>query len=232
MSEAQGAERESRTPFTRYQKQLFVFLSVATFFEGYDIIAVTQVLPNLRADLGLSKSAAGVLIASINLGAVAAWLLVRRADRWGRRRLLMVTIAGYTVCTAGTGLAPDAVTFGVLQFLARMFLLAEWAVAMVYAAEEFPKDRRGLVLGVIQGFSSLGSVLCAGLAPMLLATAYGWRSVYFVGIVPLLILGPTRAATCAKRRASRRRWGRPRGRSARSSTSCADPTPDAWCCSA
>ena len=178
--------------FTPYQRRLFAFLSVATFFEGYDLIAVTQVLPNLRADLALSKSDAGALIAFINLGAVAAWFLVRRADRWGRKRLLSLTIAGYTLCTFATGFAPDAWSFAALQFLARMFLLAEWAVAMVYAAEEFPKERRGLVIGVIQGFSTLGSVVCAGVAPVLLATPYGWRSVYFVGIAPLVILAYAR----------------------------------------
>lgn len=175
--------------FTSYQRRLFVFLGVATFFEGYDLIAITQVLPNLRADLGVSRSGAGVLVACTNLGAVAAWVLVRQADRWGRRRLLNLTIAGYTVTTFASGLAPDVYTFGVLQFLARTFLLGEWAVAMVYAAEEFPAERRGLVIGLIQAFSTLGSVVCAGVAPLLLASEWGWRSVYFVGIAPLVIVG-------------------------------------------
>jgi putative MFS transporter len=59
---------------------------------------------------------------------------------------------------------------------------------MVYAAEEFPAERRGMVLGVLQGFSSMGSVVCAGVVPLLLATPYGWRSVYFVGAVPLVLV--------------------------------------------
>ncbi len=33
---------------------------------------------------------------------------------------------------------------------------------MVYAAEEYPADRRGMVIGVIQGYSSAGSIACAG----------------------------------------------------------------------
>lgn len=174
--------------FTPYQRKLFLFLSVATFFEGYDLIAITQILPDLRADFMLSKSAGGFLVAGVNLGAVAAWLLVRRADRFGRRRLLAWTIAGYTVFTVASGLAPDAISFAVAQFLARMFLLAEWAVAMMVAAEEFPADRRGFVIGVIQAFSTLGSVLCAGIVPVLLRSAPGWRAVYFVGVIPLLLL--------------------------------------------
>ena len=53
---------------TPYQRRLFVFLSVATFFEGYDFTALTQILPNFRADMGIGKDAAGFLIAFINAG--------------------------------------------------------------------------------------------------------------------------------------------------------------------
>lgn len=177
-----------RRPFTPYQRRLFVFLSIATFFEGYDLIAITQILPDLRAAFALTPAQGGVLVSVTNLGAVAAWLLVRRADRVGRRRLLTWTITGYTLCTVASGLAFDATSFAAAQFLARMFLLGEWAVAMMIAAEEFPADRRGFVIGVIQAFSSLGSIACAGLAPFFLATSVGWRAVYFAGVIPLVLI--------------------------------------------
>ena len=178
----------SPTPFTSYQRRLFLFLSIATFFEGYDLIAITQILPELRADFGLSKAGGGLLVGAVNLGAVAAWLLVRRADRQGRRRVLAWTIAGYTLFSLASGLATGAKSFALAQFLARAFLLGEWAAAMLVAAEEFPAARRGFAIGVIQACSSLGSVLCAALVPALLATPLHWRAVYFVGAIPLLLL--------------------------------------------
>jgi len=173
---------------TSYQKRLLAFLSVATFFEGYDFLALSQILPNLRAEFGLHEGHAGWLVGFVNLGTVFAYFLVRRADKWGRRRVLMITIIGYTVFTFASGLAPDPITFAIFQFFARVFLIGEWAVSMVIAAEEFPALRRGMVIGVIQAFASLGSVLCAGVVPFLLKTPYGWRSVYFVGIIPLIIV--------------------------------------------
>lgn len=176
------------TPLTSYQKKLFVFLSVATFFEGYDFLALSQILPNLRADLGLSEAGAGVMVAIINIGTIAAYLLVRKADHWGRRQVLMITIAGYTIFTGLSGLAPDVYSFTLFQLLARVFLIAEWATAMVFAAEEYPADRRGMVMGVIQAFSSLGAVFCAGVVPLLLTLPWGWRSVYFAGVIPLVLL--------------------------------------------
>ena len=192
--------KKKLTPLTGYQWKLFAFLSVASFFEGYDFIALSQILPNLRSDMGLDQADGGLLVAFINAGTVLAYVLVRKADHWGRRRLLMLTIIGYTVCTFLTGLAPGVWTFALFQFAARVFLIGEWATSMVYAAEEYPADRRGMVIGVIQAFSSLGSIICAGVVPLLLTSAYGWRSVYFVGILPLVIVAVARRGLKETRR--------------------------------
>lgn len=179
-------------PFTPYQKRLFLFLSVATFFEGYDFLALTQILPNLRASMGLDRAQAGLLVGFINVGTVLAYFLVRSADRWGRSTVLKVTILGYTAFTFLSGLAPNVYVFALLQMVARIFLLAEWAISMVIAAEEFSAERRGMVIGVISACGSLGSVVCAGVVPLLLKAPWGWRTVYFVGVLPLALMAYAR----------------------------------------
>jgi putative MFS transporter len=182
----------TRAPLTPYQRRLIGFLSVATFFEGYDFLAISQILPQLRAEMHLSEGTAGALIAFTNIGAILAYLLVRHADIAGRRTTLTITIAGYTLCTAATGAATGLYSFAILQLLARFFLLAEWSLCMVYAAEEFPADRRGQVIGVIQAASSLGSIACAALVPVLIRSPLGWRTVFLAGIVPLVLVGLAR----------------------------------------
>lgn len=196
-----------------YQKRLFAFLSVASFFEGYDFIALTQILPNLRADMGITKDQAGLLVTVINAGSMLAYLLVSSADRWGRKRVLTITIAGYTATTFLSGLAPNIVVFGVCQMLARLFLIGEYVTSMVVAAEEFPHRRRGVVIGVIAAFSSLGAVVCAGVVPLLLTSPFGWRTVYLVGILPLVLIAfarrglrETRMYTERAARPGRRSW--------------------------
>jgi putative MFS transporter len=181
-----------KAPLSPYQRRLFAFLGVASFFEGYDFMALTQLLPNLGAEMRLSKGDQGLLVTVINFGTLIAYLLVRKADQWGRRRLLTITILGYTLFSILTGFAPHGAAFALCQLVARIFLTSEWVVSSVYAAEEYPKDRRGMVIGVLQGFSSLGSITCAGVVPFLLQTSLGWRSVYFVGGVPLLIMAVAR----------------------------------------
>jgi putative MFS transporter len=190
-------QAQPKTKLTGYQIRLFVFLSVATLFEGYDFFALAQVLDSIQVEFSLSKFGVTALSAFINGGTILAYLLVRKADRWGRRRVLTITILGYTVFTLLSGLSNSVWMFAITQFIARIFLIAEWATAMVYAAEEFPADRRGMVIGVLGAFSSLGAIVCAGVVPMLLQFSFewggetivpGWRSVYFVGVLPLLIL--------------------------------------------
>jgi putative MFS transporter len=199
MNEKVATEQRKHTALDGYQKRLFAFLSVATFFEGYDFFALTQVLPHLRVEMGLSHVAASRLLGFINVGTVLAYLLIGRADRWGRKRVLNVTIVGYTVLTALSGLAPNIYAFAIFQMLARIFLIAEWATSMVIAAEEFPAERRGMVMGVIGAAAGLGSVVCVGVVPPL-THAFGWRSVYFVGVVPLLLMAFARRGLRETRR--------------------------------
>ncbi len=177
-----------RTPLTSYQKKLLFFLSIATFFEGYDFMALTQILPNLRESMGISVFGGTAMVAFINFGTMVAYVLIRKADVIGRRQMLMVTIVGYTIFTLISGFSTNVYMFAITQFFARVFLIGEWLVSMIYAAEEFPSDRRGMVIGVIQACSSLGAVVCAGVVPLLLKSSLGWRLVYFVGVIPLLLI--------------------------------------------
>ncbi|MEM9692001.1 MAG: MFS transporter [Myxococcota bacterium] len=194
------AEPQSSSRMTPYQKRLFLFLSVATFFEGYDFMAVSQILRPLRLDFGLDQAQGGQMLSVINVGTVLAFFLVRYADKWGRKRLLTLTIAGYTVATLASGLAPEVYSFTFFQLIARIFLIGEWATSVILISEEFPSHQRGMVIGFIQGFSSLGSIMCAGVAKPLADTTFGWRAVYIVAVVPLVILAVARRGLKESRR--------------------------------
>lgn len=178
----------SSTPLSPYQRKLFAFLSVATFFEGYDFFAVTQVLPHLAAENHLDESQKGAVLSLVGIGTMLSYFVVRLADGLGRRRVLTITIVGYTLATLLTALSHGIAMFVVAQVIARMFLIGEWAISMVIAAEEYPADRRGHVIGLIQAASSLGYIFCAGVVPFLVRSGLGWRTVYLVGVIPLLIM--------------------------------------------
>jgi putative MFS transporter len=184
-----------KTPLSAHQKRLLAFLGVATFFEGYDFIALTQLLPEIRKSFDIGFSQGQNLVSLINIGTILAYFLVRTADRWGRRPVLSITIVGYAICSFASGFAPNYYVFAAAQLLARLFLIGEWSVSMVYASEEFPADRRGLAIGLIQGFSSLGSIFCVALVPLFfklelfgLPREERWRLVYLAGGLPILVM--------------------------------------------
>ena len=220
--------RSTVTPLTPYQRRLLLFLGGATFFDGFDLFALSQLLPALRHEFALSPEREGQLVAVINIGTLLSYFLVRQADRAGRRAMLLLSLTGYPLASLATALAPTLGLVALGQLVARIFLVAGWALAMIYAAEEFPAERRGLAIGLVQASSSLGSVACAGLVPLLYRLPFGWRGVFLFGVLPIVLLafaGRLReterfAAEAAKRSRSPRpgggvlgrTWGTPYGR--------------------
>src|SRR3954453_18972321 len=167
---------------------LLLLLAIACYTEGYDFNALMVALPHLRHEFGLSHVAADLWVAAISLRAGPALWLGRRADRRGRRGVLVLAVAGYTLCSVATALAPDMAFFVAVQFLARVFLAGQVAVAWTVAAEELPAERRGYGFGLLALASALGTgqgaILEAGVLAPLNAS---WRWLY-VASVPVVIV--------------------------------------------
>jgi MFS family permease len=165
-----------------------VLLGVASFFEGYDFNVITVALKPIRQEFAISQASASVWIAIVYLGALPAVLLARSADRHGRRRMLLVAIAAYTVMTGGTALAPDLGTFVALQFVARFFLVAQASLVWTIVAEELPAGARGFGFGWLAMLSALGTGWAAILNGSVIAPLHlSWRWLY-VGAMPVLLV--------------------------------------------
>src|SRR5207249_4297592 len=128
------------------------------FFEGYDGYVLSFVLPIVLKDLHGTESEAGILRAVATVGSVFAFFLASQSDRLGRRRLLLITVTGYTIATMLTAAAPNLVSLGAAQFLSQIFLGAEWATAVTMVVEEFPIAERGRGLGVLTAMGTLGGI--------------------------------------------------------------------------
>lgn len=165
-----------------------MLLSAATFFEGYDFLLVSLVLPIVQKEFGVSHAVLGLGVSAIAAGTLVAFFFVRAADRWGRRPVLQITIAGYALFTGLTALSHGLVAFVLWQFLARIFLVSEAGLATVMVAEEFPAERRGRAIAMVLSLGALGGVLAAGLFPLVNRAGFGWRGMYLVGLLPLLLV--------------------------------------------
>src|SRR5262249_31477440 len=139
-------------------------------------------------------------LAIIRLGMLPALGLGVLADRHGRRRLLLATIVGFTVCTVITAGAPGAVAFVATQFVARIFIAAEDTLGIVVVAEELAAGRRGFALGVLAALGGLGHGLAAVSFALVGGGAYGWRLLYLAGALPLVVVAWLRRSLTETRR--------------------------------
>lgn len=172
-----------------YLRTLFLLLVSATFFEGYDGTIVSLLLADIQRSFSASEALLGVSRAAIEVGLFFSFFLTRFADVRGRRALLTWSVLGYTIATFATAFAWDLWSFTALQAVSRVFLGAEYAVAVTMIVEEFPAQRRGRTIGRLLMFGALGDLT---VALLLVAGAHEgpleWRALFLVGIVPLLAL--------------------------------------------
>ena len=108
------------------------------------------------------------------------------ADRLGRTRALMASVLIYAVFTAACGLAHSVVQLAVFRVLLGFGMGGEWASGASLVSESFPLEHRGKALGLMQSAWAIGYALAA-LVVWAVLPHYGWRAVFFFGILPALL---------------------------------------------
>ncbi len=94
------------------------------------------------------------MLSTIRIGYVLSLLITPFADVFGRRRLLLYTIFGYTIFTGLSAIAPSAASFAACQIVARAFAGAEATIALVILTEEVDAGVRGWAIGYLGALSS------------------------------------------------------------------------------
>jgi len=192
-------------------RRAVALLAPATFFQGYDDLVLGFALPLIAASFHLSDARAGVAVSLVFLGSFATLILLPFADRVGRRPVLTLTIVGYTAATFATAFSRGLADLVVCQFVARVFLGTEYALATIVLVELLPRARRGRSLGLVASMAALGQAAAGAGFLTVLALGVSWRWLYLVGIAPLVLVAwarralPESAAWEARRSAARTR---------------------------
>lgn len=123
-------------------------------------------------------------------------------DRIGRKRLWFVSLAGMGIATVSIGFLPTYYQIGILatvliillRIVQGFFLAGEWGGGMTLVNEFSPPNLRGLMSGIQQGGAALGLIFAVianevalALAPGDAFQTYGWRIMFWFGVVPLAI---------------------------------------------
>ncbi len=173
---------------SRYHKQLFALLCVATIFEGFDTKLSSLLLPLLGDEFDAGPERLSQALAVLGFGSIVAFPVIRLADRVGRRPLMLIAVGGYALLTLLTTFSGSLAQFAAIQFAAKTLLVTQLAIAYVILSEELPSRLRGRANGFLGAFASVGAALPAVFLAPLEETTLGWRGLFLLGALPLLLL--------------------------------------------
>jgi MFS family permease len=170
------------------QRRSLVAGSLGWMLDAMDVMLYSMVLAELMVHLGITKPEAGLLnsvtLAASAVGGMAFGVV---ADRVGRTRALMASILVYSVASLACGLSQTLGQLAASRLVLGLGMGGEWATGAALIAETWPPEHRGKALGVMQSAWAVGEAVAASVTLVVLPR-FGWRAVFFVGVLPALVV--------------------------------------------
>jgi len=160
---------------------------LSSFGSFYTMTVTTFALPQIQHGLSVPEDQVGTLFAVVRFGALFSLALGVLADRVGRRRLLIGSVAGVALCNLATVFVQSGETFAAAQFLARAFIAGQILLAGVVVTEELSAENRGFGLGLLFAIGGLGGALTLLVYAFVDQLPYGWRALFAIGSFGLLV---------------------------------------------
>ena len=160
--------------------------------DALDVMVYTFIIPTLIATWGMSKTEAGFITsATVITSAIGGWIAGILADRFGRVRILQLTILWFAVFTFLCGFTNSFQQLFVVRALQGFGFGGEWAVGSVLVGEMIRAQHRGKALGMVQSGWAVGWGAAALLFTILFALLpeqIAWRALFWAGILPALLV--------------------------------------------
>jgi AAHS family 4-hydroxybenzoate transporter-like MFS transporter len=183
-----------RLPIGRFQWLIVGLGFCVIALDGFDTVVMGYVAPELVRVWGVTRSSLGPVMSAALIGlALGALIAGPLADRFGRKIVLVISVAFFGASTLASSCAPDIPWLIALRFLTGIGLGAAMPNAVTFVSEYAPKRNRSFLVTIaFSGFmvgGSAGGAIAAGMIP-----TFGWRSVLMIGgvlplgITPLLLL--------------------------------------------
>ena len=183
-----GWYRELTAP----ERKTFIAAFGGWSVDAFDVMIYSFVIPTLIAAWGMSKGEAGLIAtASLVLSAVGGWLAGILADRYGRVRILQITIVWFAVFTFLCGFTNSFEQLLVTRALQGLGFGGEWAVGSVLIGEMIRSQHRGKAVGTVQSGWAVGwgaAAIAFTIVFWLVPEEYAWRTLFWLGLLPALLV--------------------------------------------
>ena len=188
MSSVNVAKMIDESKFNHFHGVVLFWCAFTIIFDGYDLVIYGSVLPSLMEEWSLTPNQAGTLGSVALIGMMLGALIFGPlADKIGRKNVILFCIALFSLFTGLIGISSGSLEFGIYRFIAGLGLGGVMPNAIALMTEYSPKSLKSTLVSIMFSGYSVGGMLAAGLAILLLGQ-FGWRSLFFVGALPLLFL--------------------------------------------
>jgi MFS family permease len=146
------------------------------------------VTPILIKEWGITPATMGnVTTIARWIGVIGTFIFPALADLYGRKPILIIAILGYSLFTGLTGFATGWISLLIFTSFNRVALSGEMPVGMVMVSETAPTKWRATALGGLVGGYPFGYMLCSLIA-LSVVPMWGWQAMYWLGILPALLV--------------------------------------------
>jgi MFS transporter, SP family, galactose:H+ symporter len=174
---------------TRFVRLAALFAALGGLLFGYDTGVISGALIFIKRDFNLTTIAEEIVVSGVLLGAtIGAIIGGRMADRFGRRRVLLVTATIFGVGALASALAPTPEILIASRILLGIAIGLSSTTVPVYLSEVSPPDARGWIVSLFQLAVTAG-IVSAYLVDYAFATVGGWRWMLGFAVAPALVFG-------------------------------------------
>jgi MFS family permease len=173
---------------TPAERKSLIAGSLGWMLDAMDVMLYSLVLVYLIREFGMDTRTAGFLNSlTLVASAIGGFLFGILADRIGRTRALMASILVYSFASAACGFSQSIPQLAFFRFLLGLGMGGEWTAAAALIAETWRAEHRAKALGLMQSAYAIGEAIAA-LIVIVVLPHFGWRAVFFVGVLPALLV--------------------------------------------
>lgn len=179
--------RLERLPANALLVRARILIGLATFFDGFDVIAIAATLPILIGKWHLTPWDVGLMIGASSVGQlIGAFLFPWYAERHGRVKAIALSSGLIGVTSIACGFAPTFAVFFVLRIVQGIGLGGELPVAATYINEICRAHGRGRFVLLYEIVFPVG-LLASNALGAWIVPRFGWEAMYFIGGMPLIL---------------------------------------------
>src|SRR5471030_619146 len=174
--------------WTSRQRNVAIASFLSWTLDAFDFFILVFLLSDIASAFQVDiKEVTLAILLTLAVRPIGALLFGRAAEKYGRKPILMINIAFFSVFELCTAAAPSLTVFLILRVIYGVAMGGIWGVASSLAMETIPDRSRGLMSGIFHAGYPAGYLLAAIIFGLFFSLI-GWRGMFLIGALPVLLL--------------------------------------------